>query len=72
MRQFLQLTATQDTINADDTKKNFLIICLKCIAIAGCPILLIVMLAAIISTVAQTKGLLISNSLNPNSTEWIR
>jgi flagellar biosynthetic protein FlhB len=64
MRQFLQLTATQDTINADDTK-NFLIICLKCIAIAGCPILLIVMLAAIISTVAQTKGLFNFKQLKP-------
>jgi len=64
MKDFLELIATQEVINSDDAK-GFLIRGIKCVAIAGLPMLLIVSLVAIITTIAQTRGLVNFKQLRP-------
>lgn len=64
LKYFLGLIGSQSTVTSDDTK-IFLIQAMKCIAIAGCPIILIVMVTAIIATIAQTRGLVNFKQLRP-------
>ena len=64
LKYFLGLIGSQSTVTSADTKL-FLIQSMKCIAIAGCPMLLIVMVTAIIATIAQTRGLVNFKQLQP-------
>ena len=56
--------SSKEVITPNDTKGFFIAAC-KCIAIAAGPLLLIAIAAAIISTVAQTKGLFNFKSMKP-------
>jgi len=64
MKDFFGLIPTQEIITFDDAK-SFFIRGLKCIAIAALPLLFIVSLTAIITTLVQTKGLFNTKSLKP-------
>ena len=64
MKDFLGLIPTQEVITPTDAQQ-FLIRAIKCVLIAGCPMLLIVSAAAIITTIVQTKGLVNFKQLKP-------
>lgn len=64
MKEFFGLIGTKDTIEISDASV-FLISALKTIAIGCVPLLLICCIVAIISTFAQTKGLVNFKSLKP-------